>query len=147
MLWGCRSNPVDHLSDTTGHILFMSTRYKVATSKMSDSDSQSTSSESMRYPVDGTFSKMVESGQIGFRLAEEIKALREELLVVKQDKRILLVSNENLETSLENANNNITDMHVRLVDLKNRANQSEVELTKKVCCACEYDPLMRLTPA
>lgn len=112
---------------------FMSTRYKAATSKMSDSDSQSTSSESMRNPVDGTFSKMVESGQIGFRLAEEIKALREELLVVKQEKRILLVNNENLETSLENANNTITDMHGRLVDIKNRANYSEVELAKKVC--------------
>jgi len=111
----------------------MSTRYKAATSKMSDSDSQSTSSESMRNPVDGTFSKMVESGQIGFRLAEEIKALREELLVVKQEKRILLVNNENLETSLENANNTITDMHGRLVDIKNRANYSEVELAKKVC--------------
>lgn len=109
----------------------MTNRYKVATSPVSNSDSESVSSRNV-HPIDGTFSKMVETGQIGFRLAEEIKTLREELLVVKQEKRILLVNNENLEDSLANANRTITDMHTRLVDLQARANYSEVELSKKV---------------
>ena len=75
---------------------------------------------------------MVESGQIGFRLAEEIKSLREELLSLKQEKRILLVSNENLEDTLINANNAISTLHAKLVELQNHVNFTGSELTSKV---------------
>lgn len=100
---------------------------------MSTSASVSTSSGSLDYQHDaGAFGKMVESGQIGFRLAEEIKSLREELLSLKQEKRILLVSNENLEDSLLNANNTISALHTKLVELQNHVNYTASELTSKV---------------
>lgn len=101
---------------------------------MSISGSDSSSSRGVHYkPDEGAFVKMVESGQIGFRLAEEIKILREELLAVKQEKRILLVSNENLEESLVSANNTISAMHAKLVDLQHHVQFFDVEVTKKVC--------------
>lgn len=99
---------------------------------MSSLDSESSSNSSSRYPIDGTYSKMVESGQIGLRLAEEIRILREELLNVKHDKRMLLVSNENLEGALSSANKSLTDMHVRLIDIQSRATCTGEELAKKV---------------
>ena len=100
---------------------------------MSTSASVSTSSGSIDYQNDGgAFGKMVESGQIGFRLAEEIKSLREELLSLKQEKRILLVSNENLEDTLINANNTISTLHAKLVELQNHVNFTASELTSKV---------------
>jgi len=100
---------------------------------MSTSASVSTSSGSLDYQNDGgAFGKMVESGQIGFRLAEEIKSLREELLSLKQEKRILLVSNENLEDTLINANNTISTLHAKLVELQNHVNYTASELHSKV---------------
>ena len=100
---------------------------------MSTSASVSTSSDSIDYQNDdGAFGKMVESGQIGFRLAEEIKSLREELLSLKQEKRILLVSNENLEDTLINANSTISTLHTKLVELQNHVNFTASELTSKV---------------
>lgn len=48
--------------------------------------------------------KVVEAGQIGFRLAEEVRSLREELLDVKQQKRILIAKQVNLEQELAESN-------------------------------------------
>ena len=44
--------------------------------------------------------KLLENQQIGFKLAEEIRLLREELLREKQEKRILIVTNKNLQEQL-----------------------------------------------
>mmetsp|Transcript_13013 Transcript_13013/g.21815 ORF Transcript_13013/g.21815 Transcript_13013/m.21815 type:complete len:392 (-) Transcript_13013:453-1628(-) len=49
---------------------------------------------------ESAFVKVVEAGQIGYRLAEEIRQLREELLVVKQEKRLMIVAKENAEEEL-----------------------------------------------
>lgn len=87
---------------------------------------------------DGAFVKMVESGQIGFRLAEEIKVLREELLTLKQEKRILLVSNENLEDSIVGANNTISAMHAKLLDLQHHVRFVDQDLAKKVSERMQY---------
>jgi hypothetical protein len=44
--------------------------------------------------------KLLENQQIGFKLANEIRLLREQLLKEKQEKRILLITNQNLQEQL-----------------------------------------------
>lgn len=58
--------------------------------------------------------KMVESGHIGFQLAEEVRALREEILSLKQEKRLLLVNNENLEDGITQANSTIATLRLKM---------------------------------
>lgn len=47
--------------------------------------------------ADSLIESVIESGQIGNRLAEEIHNLRSELLQIKQEKRLLIVANRNLQ--------------------------------------------------
>ena len=93
---------------------------------MSSSDSDTAGSKfSGERGGDDAFVKMVETGQIGYRLADEIRSLREELLNLKQEKRILLVNSENLEDALENANCVIAKLKTAL---------SEAEASSKKYC-------------
>jgi uncharacterized coiled-coil protein SlyX len=56
--------------------------------------------------------RVLENQQIGFKLAEEVRRLREELLKEKQEKRILLVSNQNLQAQL-----NLMDERMKKMEL------------------------------
>eukprot|EP01036_Dinobryon_divergens_P029303 gene29303-38377_t len=47
--------------------------------------------------ADTLIESVIESGHIGNRLVEEINALRSELLQIKQEKRLLIVANRNLQ--------------------------------------------------
>ena len=47
--------------------------------------------------ADTLIESVIESGHIGNRLVEEINSLRSELLQIKQDKRLLIVANRNLQ--------------------------------------------------
>ena len=50
---------------------------------------------------------MLENEMLGYKLAEEIRKLREDLLQEKQSKRMLLVTNENLQEQLHQAEQQI----------------------------------------
>lgn len=45
--------------------------------------------------------KIFENQRLGFKLAEEVRQLRQELLKEKQDRRILVVTNENLNEQVK----------------------------------------------
>jgi chromosome segregation ATPase len=80
---------------------------------------------------DDAFVKVVESGQIGFRLAEEIRSLREELLVIKQEKRILLVNNETLEEALNRASGGISSLQSALHDAEKHLKKVNLDRSKQ----------------
>lgn len=63
---------------------------------------------------DNAHVKILESGHIGFQLAEEVRELKEQLLELKQEKRFLLVNAENLEQSLAQANGTISQLRSKL---------------------------------
>lgn len=54
--------------------------------------------------------QMMESSQIGVRLANEVRQLREELLASKQQQRILLVSNGVLQEELGRCRSSLKSM-------------------------------------
>lgn len=63
---------------------------------------------------DNAHVKILESGHIGFQLAEELRDLKEQLLELKQEKRFLLVNAENLEQSVAQANATILQLRSKL---------------------------------
>lgn len=69
--------------------------------------------------------KVVEAGQIGYRLAEEVMSLRKELLALKENKRTLLISNQNLEGDLLSSRKII-------LSLQSQLSKDHIELSKKV---------------
>jgi hypothetical protein len=60
------------------------------------------------------YMKMVEAGHIGFQLAEEVRTLREAILALKQEKRLLLVNNENLEECVAQSNTVIASLRAKV---------------------------------
>lgn len=96
------------------------------------SHSESDTIESIEQANDEAFVNIVESGQIGYRLADEIRTLREDLLSTKQEKRILLINNENLEDALEKANKNVAALRSKLADLQHLTQVYRADLSKKV---------------
>jgi chromosome segregation ATPase len=88
-----------------------------------------------------SFIKMAESGQIGFRLAEEVRTLREQILALKQEKRILLVNNQNLDEGLQSANSTIAQFKASIDGLSLKMRKYRKETAKKVnavivfCCS------------
>ena len=57
----------------------------------------SSSAKAAATAADTLIESVIESGHIGNRLVEEINALRSELLQIKQEKRLLIVANRNLQ--------------------------------------------------
>lgn len=97
---------------------------------MSTSDSRSV--DDLRKSDDDGYVKMVESGHIGFQLAEEVRALREEILSLKQEKRMLLVSNENLEEALGEANNRASALAAKVAEQSRFVEAYVAETAKQV---------------
>lgn len=54
--------------------------------------------------------KIIENQRLGFHLADEIRNLREDLLSSKQEKRLMLVNNQNLQEQLTKAENRIKQL-------------------------------------
>lgn len=96
------------------------------------SRSESDTIESVENANEEAFVNIVESGQIGYRLADEIRILRETLLTTKQEKRILLISNENLEDALEKASKNVFFLKSKLADLQHLTQVYSTDLATKV---------------
>jgi hypothetical protein len=79
------------------------------------STTASDSADSVQDAGDETaYMKMVEAGHIGFQLAEEVRTLRESILALKQEKRLLLVNNENLEECVAQSNTVISSLRAKV---------------------------------
>jgi uncharacterized coiled-coil protein SlyX len=72
--------------------------------------------------------RLLENQQIGFKLAEEVRRLREELLKEKQEKRILLVSNQNLQAQL-----NLMEERMKKVELRELTASKTLLTMEKDC--------------
>jgi hypothetical protein len=103
--------------------------FVVACTAMSSVESQSIEG---RHPDNDAYIKMVESGHIGFQLAEEVRTLREEILSLKQEKRLLLVSNENLEESAAQANAAISLLRAKVEEQQRYVDAFNAESVQQV---------------
>ena len=92
----------------------------------------SVSSQSARDTEHDVHIKMMEAGQIGFQLAEEIRHLREQVLTLKQEKRILLVNNENLEISIQKGNKIISSLKEKCREQHQIVAELRTKKTKQV---------------
>ena len=81
---------------------------------------------------DDAYIKMVESGHIGFQLAEEVRSLREEILSLKQEKRILLITNENLEEGLSKSNSALVSFRAKVEEQKRMLESTAVDSRDQV---------------
>jgi predicted nucleic acid-binding Zn-ribbon protein len=90
---------------------------------------------------DDAFVQVIESGQIGYRLAEEIRSLREELLGLKQEKRILIVTTENLEDALTKSTSGISSLKSALHDTEKQLKRVNQERSKQVRFAVSFAAL------
>jgi hypothetical protein len=71
--------------------------------------------------------KLIENQRLGFKLAEDIRMLRQELLDEKQQKRLLLVTNSTLEGQLRATENRLG----KLEQVIRTAEQERLELLAK----------------
>jgi hypothetical protein len=71
--------------------------------------------------------KIFENQRLGFKLAEEVRQLRQELLKEKQERRILLVTNENLNEQIKKL-----ESKVRVLEQTHHYSEQTTERVEKI---------------
>jgi hypothetical protein len=89
--------------------------------------------------------KLLENQQIGFKLANEIRLLREQLLKEKQEKRILLITNQNLQEQLTIAEHRMEKLEKKEISSSQKLLSVEDSINDEVNRLFLFDYLLLLT--